>query len=84
MKTNVSIELSDEQLILLADKIDGKRTQRKATRKEINDVAHKCFQALLSVPESRDLSKGNLIPTSGGDWFDEWLAKTCNGAVFGG
>ena len=83
MKTNVSIELSDEQLIRLADLIDHKRTKRKAKRQEINDVVHACMELLLREPESRDLSKGNTSPSQGNDWFDEYLMETC-GAVFGG
>ncbi len=82
MKTNVSIELSTEQLSRLADLIDGKTTKRTATRKDINDVVHKVIYKLVSAPESRDLTKGNLTPTQGDDWFDEYLMETC-GAVFG-
>ncbi len=83
MKTIVEVELSDEQLTRLADMIDGKHTKRTATRKEIKEYVPKVFQALLREPESRDLTKGNLTPTQGDDWFDEYLMETCN-AVFGG
>ena len=38
MKTNVSIELSDEQRDHLANLIDGKVTKRLATRKDVVDM----------------------------------------------
>jgi hypothetical protein len=79
MKTNVPIELDDEQLSRLADLIDGKHTKRKATRKEIVDTAQRCFRAILTVRERPD----GQAPTAGNDWFDEYLAETCSGAVFG-
>jgi hypothetical protein len=39
MKTNVSIELTDEERSYIADRIDSKVTKRLATRKEISDLA---------------------------------------------
>ena len=38
MKTNVSIELTDEERDYIANRIDGKVTKRLATRKEISDL----------------------------------------------
>jgi hypothetical protein len=39
MKTNISIELTDEERDYIANRIDGKVTKRLATRKEISDLA---------------------------------------------
>jgi len=38
MKTNVSIELDDGQRSALANWLDGNRTKRLATRKDVNDL----------------------------------------------
>ena len=46
MKTNVSIELTDEQRSTLANIIDGKTNKRMATRKEVVDL---CTQYIASL-----------------------------------
>ena len=51
MKTNVSIELDDQQLRLLADIIDGKQTQRTATRAEIVAIARQHIGGLIGSQE---------------------------------
>lgn len=81
MKTNVKIELDDEQRKILARKMGHSRLSKSplATREEINLVVNKCIQALVSVRERVE----GQAPTSGDDWFDEYLAETCDGAVFG-
>lgn len=48
MKTNIPIDLTEEERHALADMLDGKSTTRLATRKDINALAEAFFrQALL-------------------------------------
>lgn len=49
MKTNVSIELSDDQRRALANAIDGKVNQRMASRSDVNAVAQGAIDALLAI-----------------------------------
>lgn len=81
MKTNVAIELDDEQRKILAQRMGHSRLSKSplATREEINLVVKKCVIALVSVRERPD----GQAPAAGDDWFDEYLAETCRGAVFG-
>lgn len=51
MKTNVSIETTDQQRNLIANLIDGKATSRMASRKEITDLCQRHISGL--VGESR-------------------------------
>ena len=83
MITNVPIKLDDEQRRILAQRMGYTRLSKAplATRDEIKLVAQKCFEALVSV---REPNTGGQTPTAGDDWFDEYLAETCHGAVFGG
>lgn len=83
MITNVKITLDDEQRKLLAQRMGNTRLSKTSlvTREEINLIARKCIQALLS---ERDPDSSHRMPTAGDDWFDDYLAETCRGAVFGG
>lgn len=54
MKTNVSIELDDAARDQLADLLDGKVTQRAATRKEICAIVRAGLDVLLD--------RANVIP----------------------
>lgn len=47
MKTNVSIELTDEQRSTLANIIDGKSNKRLATRKEVVDLCTQYIAGLV-------------------------------------
>ena len=47
MKTNVSIELTDEQRSTLANIIDGKTNKRLATRKEVVDLCTQYIAGLV-------------------------------------
>ena len=47
MKTNVAIELTDEQRSILADALDGKSSKRLATRKEVAAVCRGFIEAVL-------------------------------------
>jgi hypothetical protein len=49
MKTNVSIELTDDQRRALANAIDGKANQRMASRSDVNAVAQGAVDALLAI-----------------------------------
>ena len=49
MKTNVSIELNDEQRTALANSIDGKVNARQATRADVNSVCQGAVDALLAA-----------------------------------
>ena len=53
MKTNVSIELSDDQRRALANAIDGKANQRMASRSDVNAVAQGAVDALLAIAGSQ-------------------------------
>lgn len=50
MKTNVSINLSDEQRSRLADLLDGKQTKRLATRKEVAALVTATAQLACELP----------------------------------
>ena len=52
MKTNVSIELTDDQRDALATMIDGKDTTRLATRKEITAIAQNHIGGMARVAEA--------------------------------
>lgn len=39
-----TVEVSDEQLVRIADVIDGKQSKRKATRKEAREFVWECGQ----------------------------------------
>ncbi len=47
MKTNVSIELSRDELDALASMLDGKNTKRLATRKDITELVNKTVGGLI-------------------------------------
>ena len=47
MKTVIKIDLDDEALTMLANKIDGKVTKRKATRNEVIEVTTRAVQGLV-------------------------------------
>ena len=53
MKTNVPIELTDDQRSRLADLIDGKSSKRKATRKEVIALCQQHIGGLVSQCELR-------------------------------
>jgi len=52
MKTNLGIELTDDERDALANLIDGKDTTRLATRKEITAIAQKHLGGLARVAEA--------------------------------
>lgn len=52
MKTNVSIELTDEQRDCLANLIDGKDTKRMATRAEITALVTQHVGGLVASAEA--------------------------------
>lgn len=49
MKTNVPIELDDDQRSHLADLIDGKHSKRLATRREIGLIVRDCIDCALQL-----------------------------------
>ena len=49
MKTNVSIELSDQERRDLANFIDGRKSSRMATRAEVVQVSTTLLQALIKA-----------------------------------
>ncbi len=51
MKTNIPLELTDEQRNTLAQLLDGKETKRLATRKEVVTMAHEFFLGMLERSE---------------------------------
>ena len=82
MIINVKIKLDDEQRKILARRMGRSRLSKAplATRPEVNLILNKCMRALVST---REPDLGNSDPTAGEEWFDEYLADTCNGALFG-
>ena len=53
MKTNLGIELTDDERDALANLIDGKDTTRLATRKEITAIAQQHVGGLARVAEAK-------------------------------
>ena len=49
MKTNVPIDLSDDQRSHLADLFDGKHSKRLATRREISLLMRDCIDCALQL-----------------------------------
>jgi hypothetical protein len=73
MKTNVPIELTDDQRSHIANLIDRKQTKRKATRSEISTLAASFFIRLLdgNVGDSNQVSKatdGVIHDINSGAW----------------
>ena len=50
----VKLAFTHEELVLLANKIDGKETKRKATRKEVNELCRRDMAALVFEQEARE------------------------------
>lgn len=50
MKTNVAIELDDQNRRVLANLIDGKTSQRLCTRKEVCELTQGSIDALCAQP----------------------------------
>ena len=64
MKTNVSIELSDEQRDVLADILDGKVTKRLATRKEVVELCEQHIERLLGGMAKPEPSNKVVLATA--------------------
>jgi hypothetical protein len=62
MKTNVAIELSDDQRRALANAIDGKANQRMASRSDVNAVAQGAVDALLAIAGSESQRSERVEP----------------------
>ena len=60
MKTNVSIELNDEQRNVLASLIDGKVTNRLARRAEVLGLVDACIERALSLTRE-DAAVGKVL-----------------------
>ena len=75
MKTNVPITIDDEGLEILANRIDGKVTKRRATRKEIVAICAQHIEGLIEAtldaeegaPEPREVSENPLYQIAPGD-----------------
>ena len=68
MKTNVAIELTEEQRDRLANEIDGKVTKRLATRADINAVCAGMIDQLTAEPGPDVLAK--VAPAPRPKWED--------------
>lgn len=53
MKTNVKVELTDDERNRLACLFDGKQSKRKATRSDIVSFVNACLDAALDGPQIR-------------------------------
>jgi hypothetical protein len=61
MKTNISMELNDQERSLIADVIDGKQTKRLATRAEICELAIKTIGGYLEDTRERTGNPASVI-----------------------
>tara|TARA_R110002012_G_scaffold272981_2_gene458758 strand:+ start:529 stop:891 length:363 start_codon:yes stop_codon:yes gene_type:complete len=68
MKTNVSIELSDDQRLNLARKYKNSKSKKLLTRSELNQIVQDYVQMLLDVPaqdkEVKPVGKDPLLNRS--------------------
>lgn len=75
MKTNVPIELSDEERVKLADVIDGKHSLKMATRAQIVAICQQHIGGLVGMindPFERDRTRfltTNIKPGTGFDIY---------------
>lgn len=72
MKTNVAIELTDEQRDYLATLIDGKPTKRLATRQDVNNLVQQFIGAAVSQAEysgGKVDEHNNVHATAKGDLY---------------
>lgn len=72
MKTNVSIELTDEQRDMLANVIDGKASKRLATRADVNALVQGLIDQCLAadLPENKPRQAAN--PTAPRSTRPQW------------
>ena len=73
MKTNVSIELTDDQRDALASMIDGKDNTRMATRKEITAIAQNHLGGMARVAEAETFED---VADEDQDWKDALAGPT--------
>lgn len=87
MKTNVSIELSEQERSALADLIDGKATKRLATRKEITKIcqqhiggmSHQTVEAFESAAHGTARKKyGDIYKVDHSDPLSRTMAQPHN------
>ena len=86
MKTNVSIELDDEQRNRLACELAGKPVKRMATRQEVRDLVVAVVAGLVAEPASqatplhlrRDLPP---IPAEYADKDERWKRSYLRGCA---
>jgi hypothetical protein len=75
MKTNVSIELSDEERGLLADFLDNNETTRLATRKEITVIATAHIAGLVAMVGNSEPSGAIEMISAGRPASDIYKAR---------
>lgn len=73
MKTNVPIDLDDDQRSHIADLIDGKHSKRLATRREIGLLLRDCIDCALQlspgdVPAGERLGAAIMDDINRGAW----------------
>ena len=66
MKTNVKVELTDDERSRLADLFDGKHSKRLATRADIVSFVNACLDAALDADPIRHDQPSS--PQKAGEW----------------
>ena len=75
MKTNVSIELTDAERDMIANKLDGKVSKRLATRKDIVQACHDYISSLLLDGTSEIAREILREPPAQCQDFDDQLSR---------
>jgi hypothetical protein len=66
MKTNISIELTDEERLNLAQKYNNTTNKKLLTRSELNDLVQNYIRALLDFDGTVKQASGTIIKTKMG------------------
>lgn len=65
MNTNIKIKLTDPERNLIARKLDGKKTKRMISRKEVNDLVAGFVEGLLCDIEQEHIDRAGFdIPAA--------------------
>lgn len=66
MKTNISIELTDEERLNLAQKYNNTTNKKLLTRSELNDLVQNFTRALIDFDGTVKQASGTIIKTKMG------------------
>ena len=79
MKTNVPVELTDQERDILANKIDGKKTSRLATRAEVCAITLRLFDLVIHEPTRQPTRTDTPRTIEQETEFDEMFNRACGG-----